>query len=806
MNELELFISIIKDIKKQIADKHKGYSMGGNTMNLSSNGFSLNIRTDCSGFVSACVSCLKKKNIIFSTYTEVSSLTPNGFEKISFPGWNNLKQGDILLKDTHTEIFSHNDGNRHYVWNCGNTNACNTATQTISGGGPYHTILRLKSNNLKGESKMSNSPLVSYTRISPNQSGHKKYKIDRITPHCIVGQMSVESLGEWFSKSTTRASSNYGIGADGRVGMYVEENCRAWTSSSSENDNRSVTIECASDLKPPYAFKDVVFNTLVKLCVDICKRNGKNKLVWPGSKAATLSYIPKENEMLLTLHRYYSSTSCLPVETEVLTKEGWKQIKDIKIGDEIASADLDNLNITFEKVYDKIDEKYQDVYKLLSGCMATLDHRMVFRTTNDFLYRVETLNRLLEKSMVFIPMAGKYKGKGLDISDDLLRLLIATQADGHYMYDKKVDGTKSYYGLEFHLKKERKITRIEDILKKLDFKYTICRKSDKSTSIRIYHNTELRIVDLCEKYLKNKCFTWDWIELNEHQVKIFCEEILLWDGTKSVFKYSSMDDINLDVVSAIYALNDIGSYTNKNTHDISRRDNAWKTLSGKSIRYCGSRKEKNTLVSCISVKTGLILIRQEGRTFIVGNCPGEWLIGKLNKLCNLVNQQLNGSSSQSKQKYKKDEVVVYNGNIAYSSPSATIGVKCRPGKARINSYKEEGIHKYHLIGIGGPGSSGVYGWVDESNISTINTIKPEIEKPKDEKINPYKIRVLTEYLNIRKGPGTNYSTLGKYTGANVFTIVEESNGQGASKWGLLKGYASGRDGWISLDSKFVEKL
>jgi len=157
---------------------------------------------------------------------------------------------------------------------------------------------------------MSNSPLVNYTKLSPNHSGQRTHAIDRITPHCVVGQCSVETLGNIFASRGKQASSNYGIGADGRIGMYCEEKNRSWCSSSNANDQRAVTIECASDIKAPYAFKNVVYNKLIELCVDICKRNGKTKLLWLGDKNKTLAYNPAPNEMVLTAHRWFANTNC----------------------------------------------------------------------------------------------------------------------------------------------------------------------------------------------------------------------------------------------------------------------------------------------------------------------------------------------------------------------------------------------------------------------------------------------------------------------------------------------------------------
>lgn len=156
----------------------------------------------------------------------------------------------------------------------------------------------------------TNSPLVSYTKLSPNNSGQRKNTIDRITPHCVVGQVTVERLGEIFANPNRKASSNYGIGLDGRVGMYVPESNRSWCSSSADNDNKSVTIECASDTTAPYAFRDVVYQRLIELCVDICQRNGKDILIWFDNKNTALSYKPKSNEMILTVHRWFANKAC----------------------------------------------------------------------------------------------------------------------------------------------------------------------------------------------------------------------------------------------------------------------------------------------------------------------------------------------------------------------------------------------------------------------------------------------------------------------------------------------------------------
>ena len=147
---------------------------------------------------------------------------------------------------------------------------------------------------------MSNSPLVSYTRISPNSSA-RTAKISKITiHHCAVVNASLVGLGNGFAKESRQASSNYGIDSEGKVGMYVEESRRAWTSSNSANDNVAVTIEVANSKGAPnWEVSDKALAALIELCVDICKRNDIKKLNFTGDKSGNL-----------TMHKYFAATGC----------------------------------------------------------------------------------------------------------------------------------------------------------------------------------------------------------------------------------------------------------------------------------------------------------------------------------------------------------------------------------------------------------------------------------------------------------------------------------------------------------------
>ena len=154
---------------------------------------------------------------------------------------------------------------------------------------------------------MSNSSLISYTKLSPNHSGKRTKKIDTVTIHCMAGQLSVESCGALFAKSSKGASSNYGIGPDGRIALYVDEGNRSWCTSSNANDQRAVTIEVASDATHPYAVNSKAYDALLELVTDICKRNGIKKLVWSTSKNDRMNHL---NGCNMTVHRDYAAKAC----------------------------------------------------------------------------------------------------------------------------------------------------------------------------------------------------------------------------------------------------------------------------------------------------------------------------------------------------------------------------------------------------------------------------------------------------------------------------------------------------------------
>lgn len=191
---------------------------------------------------------------------------------------------------------------------------------------------------------MSNSSLINYIKRSPNHSGPRNHKIDTVSIHCMAANLSIETCGSLFARPDYQASSNYGIGSDGRIALYVDEANRSWCTSSAANDNRAVTIEVANTIAyEPYSISDKAYKSLINLLADICKRNGIPKLLWRADKSL-IGQVDKQN---MTVHRWFAAKSCPGTWlynhhgqiAEAVNKllqeddmERWKTVKDVPAG------------------------------------------------------------------------------------------------------------------------------------------------------------------------------------------------------------------------------------------------------------------------------------------------------------------------------------------------------------------------------------------------------------------------------------------------------------------------------------------
>jgi hypothetical protein len=156
---------------------------------------------------------------------------------------------------------------------------------------------------------MGYSSLVDYIKISPNKTSPRNHKIDTITIHCMAGNLTIETCANVFAQTSRQASSNYGVGSDGRIGCYVDEADRSWCSSNRANDMRAITIEVANDggADTGWHVSGVAMDSLIKLVADVCKRNKIKKLVWSDNKDDRINH---RNGCNMTVHRDFKNKAC----------------------------------------------------------------------------------------------------------------------------------------------------------------------------------------------------------------------------------------------------------------------------------------------------------------------------------------------------------------------------------------------------------------------------------------------------------------------------------------------------------------
>lgn len=569
---------------------------------------------------------------------------------------------------------------------------------------------------------MSNSPLVNVTvraHSSNYTAGRGGYKINHITVHHMAGILTAAQCGNIFARAGRNGSAHYGVGSDGKVGLYVNESDRAWSDSNWQSNCTTVSIETSnSSTGGNWPVSDLTFNKLVELVADIARRNGLGTLV-PGKN--------------LTWHSMYAQTTCLPVDTtELLTPNGWVRLADVSEGDMVASYRLDDGSIVFTPVRSIVAPYLASTWEF-RDVEATADHRMIWRTQNGE-YKITSLSEMTKYlGPVYIPNAGHYDGVGIDLSDFELKYLVAIQADGHYMKDK--GRPDKPYGIEFHFKKQRKIDLLIDALDELGKKYTLGDRADGTKVIRIYGQEE---VAWAEKYLSDKQFTWKFLQMNDRQAEIFLDAVLDFDGCRAGNDYSSSIKHNVDVVQAIAAIHNIGTRWSKEgtrVHFTNRERSVCLQgkLSGSATRH------QNQLVGCVTVDTGLILVRQHGRTTVVGNCPGDYLRGKMQELANRANAINNGE--EFRPSYCDGFLPYPNGYWTKGDKNERIGVLSKWMRAKYPDFTPESalgdyygdniagaIRRYQqLNGLEADGNTGpiTYGSLKSNGFTYPNPVYPE---------------------------------------------------------------------------------
>lgn len=724
--------------------------------------------------------------------------------------------------------------------------------------------------------KFTNSALVSYTKLSPNHSGKRTHNIDTIAIHCMAGNCSIETCGNIFASSSRQASSNYGIGSDGRIGMYVEEKNRSWCTSSAAVDQRAVTIEVANNGGgPSWPVSEKAMASLINLIVDIIKRNPDiNELKWEGNKAL-IGNVARQN---MVVHQWTAPKTCLPLDiTELLTKEGWKYLKDIKLGEEVMSVNINDMKGNFSPVQEIVDPRLQDTYEI-DKLETTIDHRIVFY--DRFLNRhIGFMSDIFEVEGISLPATVVNQTPGLPLFVDLITLIVAIRSNLSYLYE---DDGKTINGIKLKFAKYEDAQRIIALMEAFDYKSNIETFDD--FTLVICKDQEL--IEIIKTYIDGIHFKWNMIDMNYLQAKYFIKELVRWNGNMDEMSYIPIDDEDKDLVMAVAAINGNGVSFDKHS---------------RTIKFSAAKRKVNTksmiqhdpkLVSCVTVESGFILIRQNGNVTVVGNCPGNYLYNKHPYIVQQVNARLKatgstvtgtptaqkpnaiGDSNEKKlwkflaSKHLNDFAIAgimgnlfaesglepnnlqnaYEKKLGYSDEAYTKAVDNRTyknftkdsagyGLAQWTYWsRKEALLKYAKAtgkSIGDLQMQMEYLWKEMqgypsmlTKLATVKSVKEasdlfmtQFERPadmsesakakrasygdsfykknadKDSNRLPYKVKVNDGALNIRKGPGTNNPVVGCIRDNGIYTIIEESAGTGAKKWGKLKSGA----GWISLD-------
>ncbi len=455
-----------------------------------------------------------------------------------------------------------------------------------------------------------------------NRSGNIKY----VVMHYTAGTQSKKGVAynvcAMWNASKEKASADYVVD-DGSIWRY------------SPNDNVYTGAVGGSKYYTRGGSMYGVIKNNNSISVEMCSSNLIHKMTAPNDSSYYFTNAVIQNAVELAAHlllkhnlgidklyRHYDVTGKLPLpidKTELLTRNGWKNLGAIRIGDEVMTYDYDKDRVVWGRVIDKLTP-WVDTVIARRGYEATKDHRTLYRATDgsNAPWKIKDWGDMLGKKTSYeLKVTGDYDGAGLPLSIDYLRFLVWVQADGHYIGSKDA---KNPTGIEFHFKKQRKIDRVIEILKALELKYDVVPyEKDGSTFIRVWG---VRHCQECEKWLTDKRFSWNLFEMNEEQFNAFFDEIFLADGSVEGSMYFSSEQDNLDFVQALFATRGKRCRLGATGSADRSYDTVRYSGSNYSVRYDTEMTERKTDVTCVTVPTGMFMMRQNGQTFITGNCPG----------------------------------------------------------------------------------------------------------------------------------------------------------------------------------------
>lgn len=572
--------------------------------------------------------------------------------------------------------------------------------------------------------KYTNSPLVVYTKLSPNygsriRSSNPNGVIRKITLHHMAGNLTVEVCGNVFAKTSRQASSNYGVGSDGRIGMYVEEKNRPWTSSSGENDAQAVTVEVANNSgSPKWTVSDKALASTIDLCEDVCRRNNIGKLTYTG----------KLEGSNMTKHQWFASTACpgpyLGGKFAYIAEQVNARLQG-SMPDDAVEGELD---IVYDEKWYRVRKSWEDADSQV-GAYRELPNAKKCADKNEGYFVFDW-----EGNLVYPTAVPEVKP---EVTPEIISNI--DQWMWNYLSGKGLNDF-AIAGIIGNIKAESNLCAIN-----LQNTYeTKLGYTDETYTTAVDNGTYTNFV-------------------NDKAGYGFCQ-----------WTYCSRKEALLAFARA--EKKSIGSPS-------MQMDFFWKELQGYTkvmnvLKSCTSVQAASDIMLMEFERPASI--QQEDTCAEAKKTRAQISQTFYDKFATKV-EEPSAPKEEDEVKtleYAVNDIVSFKGGMHYTSPNGNTGHTAKACRAKVTHTSKNAKHPYHLRGVDDSDnfiSGYVYGWVDS------NTIERIVE----DVFVPYTVKVAITNLNIRKGPGTNYDKNG-ITGKGIFTIIAEADGQGATKWGKLK--------------------
>ncbi|MBR2493595.1 MAG: LysM peptidoglycan-binding domain-containing protein, partial [Paludibacteraceae bacterium] len=549
--------------------------------------------------------------------------------------------------------------------------------------------------------------------------------------HCVVGQCSVETLGNVFAPTSREASSNYGVGYDGRIGMYCVEKDRSWCTSSADNDHRAITIEVASDTSHPYAVTDKAYNALIELLIDICKRNGKTKVIWFGDKAKTLAYKPNPNELVLTVHRWFANKSCpgdylYSRHSDIASKVNAKLETVSKPVNVVTGTASTGTTADEKTIWNYLMGKIGNAYGV-AGLMGNLYAESALKS-NNLQQTYETKLGYNDVSYTAAVDNGTYNNFVKDSAGYGLaqwtywsrkqNLLNYVKAQKKSVGDLTVqleflckELSESYKGVFADLKSAKSVLSASNSVL-----FNFERPANQSEAVqkkRAEYGQKYY-----DKYAGNASST---PVVQPTTLKYKVGDIVNFTGNKH---YASAGSANGIAVKSGKAKITAVSANGKHPYHCRAVNDAGTFVSGVyGWVDAADVSAISTTTTSKPASTDEVYVVKSGDTLSKIAAKYGTTYQKLAAYNNIANPNIisvgqkikipKGTSTAKPWTPAVGDTVVYNGKVHYGSANASKGVSCKGGKAIITAIYQLGKskHPYHLKRISG-GSATVYGWVD----------------------------------------------------------------------------------------------